>query len=171
MEAVVIDKVYEPVISVENMETPSVGAPRKIKRWGEVNDETWQYCKMMADMELVKYKEDMESYNVYKERLEAIGEIPHDMKDRLAKKKRAADRKQGGRASSSVSPPSGPHPLPKPTRKPGVNYSAASCLATWVCQKKAASPPAEFMRDRDGHILALPPRPRLSTICRLGSHE
>ena len=83
------------------------------KRWGEVDDETRQYCKMMAAMELVKYKEDMESYNVYKERLEAIGEIPQDMKERLAKKKRAADRKKAPSASSSSAPP----PLPKPTRK------------------------------------------------------
>ncbi|EJK71332.1 hypothetical protein THAOC_07248, partial [Thalassiosira oceanica] len=118
------------------------------KRWGEVDDETRQYCKMMADMELVKYKEDMESYNVYKGRLEAIGEIPQDMKDRLAKKKRAADRKQGGaagggRASSSASPPSGPPPLPKPTRKSARRAAAVRAdrvISRFVAPKISVPP-------------------------------
>ena len=44
---------------------------------------------MMAAMELVKYKEDMERYNQYKDRLSAIGEIPEDTKERMLKKQRA----------------------------------------------------------------------------------
>ena len=40
-------------------------------------------------MELVKYKEDMERYNQYKDRLSAIREIPEDMKERMLKKQRA----------------------------------------------------------------------------------
>lgn len=63
-------------------------------RWAKVDDETKKYCKMMAAMELVKYKEDMESYNAYKERLSAIGEIPEDMKERELKKKIAIERKR-----------------------------------------------------------------------------
>jgi len=63
-------------------------------RWAKVDDETRKYCKMMAAMELVKYKEDMESYNAYKDRLSAIGEIPDDMKERQLKKKIAIERKR-----------------------------------------------------------------------------
>ncbi|KAL7553398.1 hypothetical protein ACHAWF_016679 [Thalassiosira exigua] len=66
-------------------------------RWAQVDDETRKYCKMMAAMELVKYKEDMESYNLYKERLSAIGEIPEDMKERMLKKKRAQEKKEASK--------------------------------------------------------------------------
>lgn len=69
-------------------------------RWAKVDDETRKYCKMMAAMELVKYKEDMESYNLYKERLSAIGEIPEDMKERILKKKIAAEKKQAGKRNN-----------------------------------------------------------------------
>lgn len=62
-------------------------------RWGRVDAETRKYCKMMAAMELVKYKEDMEGYNAYKEQLGAVGEIPEDMKERLLKKQRVQERK------------------------------------------------------------------------------
>ena len=63
-------------------------------RWSKVDDETRKYCKMMAAMELVKYKEDMESYNLYKDQLSAIGQIPHDMKERIMKKKIAQQKKE-----------------------------------------------------------------------------
>ena len=93
-------------------------------RWAKVDDETRKYCKMMAAMELVKYKEDMESYNLYKERLSAMGQIPQDMMERIRKKKmqskkKKADtmaknniKKSGGpaRASRRSAPP--PPPLP-----------------------------------------------------------
>ena len=67
-------------------------------RWAQVDDETRKYCKMMAAMELVKYKEDMECYNLYKERLSAMGEIPEDMKERMLKKQRQAEKKEAIRA-------------------------------------------------------------------------
>eukprot|EP00985_Skeletonema_marinoi_P013270 scaffold6564_cov179-Skeletonema_marinoi.AAC.5 len=70
-------------------------------RWAKVDDETKKYCKMMAAMELVKYKEDMESYNAYTERLSAIGEIPEDMKARELKKRIANERKKNKNAASS----------------------------------------------------------------------
>lgn len=70
-------------------------------RWAKVDDETKKYCKMMATMELVKYKEDMESYNAYKERLSAIGEIPEDMKARELKKKIANEKKKNKTAAAS----------------------------------------------------------------------
>ena len=63
-------------------------------RWAKVDDETRKYCKMMAAMELVKYKEDMESYNLYKERLSAMGQIPQDMKERIRKKKMQSKKKK-----------------------------------------------------------------------------
>ncbi|KAL7523486.1 hypothetical protein ACHAXR_000202, partial [Thalassiosira sp. AJA248-18] len=63
-------------------------------RWASVDTETRKYCKMMAAMELVKYKEDMESYNGYKDRLSAIGQIPEDMKERMLKKQRAVEKKK-----------------------------------------------------------------------------
>jgi hypothetical protein len=63
-------------------------------RWGEVDDETRKYCKMMAAMELVKYKEDVESYNAYKARLEKMGEVPEDVKEK-ERKKRAKDKRKG----------------------------------------------------------------------------
>lgn len=62
------------------------------KRWGNVDDETRKYCKMMAAMELVKYKEDMESYNMYKDQLSAIGEIPEDMKEKVLKRKQKEEK-------------------------------------------------------------------------------
>ncbi|KAL7520574.1 hypothetical protein ACHAWX_005290 [Stephanocyclus meneghinianus] len=62
-------------------------------RWANVDEETRTYCKMMAAMELVKYKEDVESYNVYKARLEKMGEVPDDLKERERKKKKAKDKK------------------------------------------------------------------------------
>eukprot|EP00804_Cyclotella_cryptica_P006640 CCRYP_008600-RA/>CCRYP_008600-RA protein AED:0.02 eAED:0.02 QI:750/1/1/1/0/0/2/213/616 len=61
-------------------------------RWANVDDETRKYCKMMAAMELVKYKEDVESYNLYKARLEKMGEVPEDVKEK-ERKKRAKDKK------------------------------------------------------------------------------
>lgn len=70
-------------------------------RWAKVDDETKKYCKMMAAMELVKYKEDMESYNAYKDRLSAIGEIPADMKERELKKKIAFERKRAKELDAS----------------------------------------------------------------------
>jgi hypothetical protein len=70
-------------------------------RWAQVDDETRKYCKMMAAMELVKYKEDMECYNLYKERLSAMGEIPEDMKERLLKKQRQAEKKEAIRAKET----------------------------------------------------------------------
>ena len=70
-------------------------------RWAQVDDETRKYCKMMAAMELVKYKEDMECYNLYKDRLSAMGEIPEDMKERLLKKQRQAEKKEAIRAKES----------------------------------------------------------------------
>jgi len=63
-------------------------------RWAKVDDETRKYCKMMAAMELVKYKEDMESYNLYKDRLSAMGQIPQDMKERIRKKKMQSKKKK-----------------------------------------------------------------------------
>jgi hypothetical protein len=74
-------------------------------RWAQVDDETRKYCKMMAAMELVKYKEDMECYNLYKERLSAMGEIPEDMKERLLKKQRQADKKEAIRAKETEGAP------------------------------------------------------------------
>ena len=71
-------------------------------RWSKVDDETRKYCKMMAAMELVKYKEDMESYNTYKARLEKMGEVPEDMKERERKKK-AKDMKKEKLETSVVS--------------------------------------------------------------------
>jgi len=70
-------------------------------RWAKVDEETKKYCKMMAAMELVKYKEDMESYNAYKDRLSAIGEIPEDMKARELKKRMANEKKKNKSAASS----------------------------------------------------------------------
>lgn len=70
-------------------------------RWAKVDDETKKYCNMMAAMELVKYKEDMESYNAYTERLSAIGEIPEDMKERELKKRVAIERKKTKQEASS----------------------------------------------------------------------
>ena len=70
-------------------------------RWAQVDDETRKYCKMMAAMELVKYKEDMECYNLYKERLSAMGEIPEDMKERMLKKQRQAEKKEAIRAKET----------------------------------------------------------------------
>ena len=66
-------------------------------RWAKVDDETKKYCKMMAAMELVKYKEDMECYNQYKDRLSAMGEIPEDMKERIIKKQKQQERKEAVR--------------------------------------------------------------------------
>ena len=63
-------------------------------RWAKVDDETRKYCKMMAAMELVKYKEDVESYNTYKARLEKIGEVPEDMKEKERKKRAKETRKE-----------------------------------------------------------------------------
>ena len=68
-------------------------------RWATVDDETRKYCKMMAAMELVKYKEDMESYNTYKEQLSKMGEIPEDMKERMLKKQRATEKKGASAAA------------------------------------------------------------------------
>ena len=62
-------------------------------RWAKVDDETRKYCKMMAAMELVKYKEDVESYNTYKAQLEKLGQVPEDVKERERKKK-AKDRRK-----------------------------------------------------------------------------
>ncbi|KAL7508390.1 hypothetical protein ACHAXN_005473 [Cyclotella atomus] len=62
-------------------------------RWAKVDDETRKYCKMMAAMELVKYKEDVESYNAYKARLEKVGQVPEDVKEK-ERKKRAKDRRR-----------------------------------------------------------------------------
>ncbi|KAL7460946.1 hypothetical protein ACHAXS_001381 [Conticribra weissflogii] len=62
-------------------------------RWANVDDETKKYCKMMAAMELVKYKEDMEAYNQYKEELSAIGKVPEDAKNEENKKKKSAMKK------------------------------------------------------------------------------
>lgn len=69
-------------------------------RWATVDDETRKYCKMMAAMELVKYKEDMESYNTYKEQLSKMGEIPEDMKERMLKKQRATEKKGASAAAT-----------------------------------------------------------------------
>ncbi len=66
-------------------------------RWANVDDETRKYCKMMGAMELVKYKEDMESYNLYTEQLAGIGQIPEDMKERMLKKKRAQEKKEANK--------------------------------------------------------------------------
>lgn len=74
-------------------------------RWAQVDDETRKYCKMMAAMELVKYKEDMECYNLYKERLSAMGEIPEDMKERMLKKQRQAEKKEAVRAKETKDVP------------------------------------------------------------------
>jgi len=63
-------------------------------RWANVDEETRKYCKMMAAMELVKYKEDLDSYKAYRERLGAFGQIPEDMKQMEAKKMVAAERKR-----------------------------------------------------------------------------
>mmetsp|Transcript_31060 Transcript_31060/g.63913 ORF Transcript_31060/g.63913 Transcript_31060/m.63913 type:complete len:545 (-) Transcript_31060:153-1787(-) len=62
-------------------------------RWAKVDDETKKYCKMMAAMELVKYKEDMETYNQYKEELSAIGEVPEELKEKENKKKKSTAKK------------------------------------------------------------------------------
>ncbi len=74
-------------------------------RWAQVDDETRKYCKMMAAMELVKYKEDMECYNLYKERLSALGQIPEDMKERMLKKQRQAEKKEAIRARENDGAP------------------------------------------------------------------
>jgi len=92
-------------------------------RWAKVDDETRKYCKMMAAMELVKYKEDMESYNKYKDQLSAIGQIPEDMKERMIKKKISQQKKvASNRAKGKKDTPgvtnkkkrnaTGPPPLP-----------------------------------------------------------
>lgn len=70
-------------------------------RWANVDAETRKYCKMMAEMELVKYKEDMESYNQYKERLSALGEIPEDMKERMMKKRKAQEKKDASKKAKT----------------------------------------------------------------------
>ena len=80
-------------------------------RWAKVDDETRKYCKMMAAMELVKYKEDMESYNVYKDRLSAIGEIPEDMKERMLKKQRAQDKKDAAASKQRAKQEGGSVPV------------------------------------------------------------
>ena len=92
-------------------------------RWAKVEDETRKYCKMMAAMELVKYKEDMESYNKYTDQLRAIGQIPEDMKERMIKKKISQQKKvASNRAKGKKDTPvatnkkkrnaTGPPPLP-----------------------------------------------------------
>ena len=70
-------------------------------RWAKVDDETRKYCKMMAAMELVKYKEDVESYNTYKAQLEKLGQVPEDVKEKERKKK-AKDRRREKAASVSA---------------------------------------------------------------------
>ncbi|KAL9181425.1 hypothetical protein ACHAXT_010230 [Thalassiosira profunda] len=71
-------------------------------RWAKVDGETRKYCRMMAAMELVKYKEDMEKYNLYKERLARVGEVPEDAKERLRKKRRAAEKKGASKTAKSA---------------------------------------------------------------------
>ena len=94
-------------------------------RWAKVDDETKKYCKMMAAMELVKYKEDMESYNAYKERLSAIGEIPEDMKERELKKKMANERKKNKNETSASKEKQTVPKRPTPTKKAKVSNSSA----------------------------------------------
>lgn len=79
-------------------------------RWAQVDDETRKYCKMMAAMELVKYKEDMECYNQYKDRLSAMGEIPEDMKERMLKKQRQAEKKEAERYKETQAAADAPPP-------------------------------------------------------------
>ena len=90
-------------------------------RWAKVDDETRKYCKMMAAMELVKYREDMESYEAYKEHLRAVGEIPEDMKERMLKKQRVQE-KRDARASSKL------NRQKKQGGISGVNESASSII-------------------------------------------
>lgn len=71
-------------------------------RWAEVDDETRKYCKMMAAMELVKYKEDVESYNAYKARLEEVGEVPEDEKEKERKKMAKSKRMTKGAAGGTT---------------------------------------------------------------------
>ena len=91
-------------------------------RWATVDDETRKYCKMMAAMELVKYKEDMDSYNMYKEQLSKVGEIPEDMKERMIKKQRVAEKKDAGAATAAARgrEKSGATPTSTPTAPPVI---------------------------------------------------
>lgn len=72
-------------------------------RWAKVDDETRKYCKMMAAMELVKYKEDVESYNAYKARLEKVGEVPEDVKEKERKRRAKDMRKEKAAAKACES--------------------------------------------------------------------
>ncbi|KAL7476831.1 hypothetical protein ACHAW6_002666 [Cyclotella cf. meneghiniana] len=69
--------------------------------WANVDDETRTYCKMMAAMELVKYKEDTDSYNMQKTRLEKMGE-ERERKKKKAKNKRTKDKSDAGLASAGA---------------------------------------------------------------------
>ena len=101
-------------------------------RWASVDDETRKYCKMMAAMELVKYKEDMDSYNTYKEQLSKVGEIPEDMKQRMLKKRKAAEKKDASAAAArgekGGAPPT-PPPLP-PVIEADTIHSNQGVLST-----------------------------------------
>ncbi|KAL7522005.1 hypothetical protein ACHAWX_006697 [Stephanocyclus meneghinianus] len=75
--------------------------------WTNVDDEVRTYCKMMAAMELVKSKEDMDSYNMHKTRLEKMGEVPDKLLERERKKKKAKgkrtkDKSDAGLASTGA---------------------------------------------------------------------
>ena len=120
-------------------------------RWGKVDDETRKYCKMMAAMELVKYKEDMESYNLYKEHLSAIGEIPEDMKERMAKKKRAQEKRMAGKKAGGAT-----------TVSSGRKGSAAPIVADTVSSNPFA------MTTRSATITTMP---KLEPIAHNSPHD
>jgi len=111
-------------------------------RWAKVDDETRKYCKMMAAMELVKYKEDMESYNLYKDRLSAIGEIPEDMKERLIKKQRAQERKEANKRSKedgvTISSSDARKKRSAPVIKADIVSSAIASAVTSMAQRSRA---------------------------------
>jgi hypothetical protein len=101
-------------------------------RWASVDDETRKYCKMMAAMELVKYKEDMDSYNKYKEQLSKVGEIPEDMKQRMLKKRKAAEKKDASATAARVEKGSDTPtpPPPPPVIKADTIHSNQGVLST-----------------------------------------
>lgn len=118
-------------------------------RWAKVDDETRKYCKMMAAMELVKYKEDMESYNQYKEQLSAIGEIPEDMKERMLKKQRAQekkDAKKGAKGAGGVAGSSAAAGDKRRAASPAVKADAVRSNASATAARGSASSPKSAVK-------------------------
>lgn len=137
-------------------------------RWAKVDDETKKYCKMMAAMELVKYKEDMECYNQYKDLLSTMGEIPEDMKERMIKKQKQQERKEAVRFKEAIE--AGASPPTLLIKANAVRSSAAMPIASNVSIKLEPfdhGSPIERITDMDEFISSLidsPNRPSTAKV-------